>query len=56
MATASSSAAGAPRPGRERDGDRLGRRDLLVLRLELERLRRTAATASGAQRSTRNTR
>jgi hypothetical protein len=56
MATASSSAAGVPRPGRSGDGDRLGRRDLLVLRLELERLRRTATSAAAAQRSTRNTR
>jgi len=56
MATPAASAAGAPRPGREGDGDRLGRRDLLVLRLELERRRRTPATGDRPQRSTRNTR
>ena len=56
MATASASPAGASRSGQDRNADRLERRDLLVLRLELERLRRTATSAAAAQRSTRNTR
>jgi hypothetical protein len=58
MPTSAAPATGAPRPGREGDGDRLGRRDLLVLKLELqsERRRRTGQTGGAAQRSTRSTR
>jgi hypothetical protein len=57
MPTSAVPATGAPRPGREGEGDRLGRRDLLVLKLELqlERRRRGGQLAT-AQRSTRSTR
>ncbi|HEY6794975.1 MAG TPA: hypothetical protein VI248_09875 [Kineosporiaceae bacterium] len=54
MTTDAVSSAGPARSGREAGTDRLGRRDLLVLRLELERRRRAAASA--AQRATRSTR
>ena len=67
MATPAASTAGTPRPGRERDVDRLGQRDLLVLRLELELERRRRAPAAAPpqrttsqrpipERATRNTR
>jgi hypothetical protein len=58
MPTSAAPATGAPRPGREGDGDRLGRRDLLVLKLELqlERRRRVGPATGSAQRSTRSTR
>jgi hypothetical protein len=56
MTTAAASPAGQARPGREGDGDRLGRRDLLLLRLELERRRRPAPTAPPQRTTTRSTR
>jgi hypothetical protein len=56
MATASASAAGASRSGQDRTADRLDRRDLLLLRLELLRGRRGAASGSTGQRTSRKTR
>jgi hypothetical protein len=55
MATAAVPLAGRPNPVREGEGDRLGRRDLLLLRLELQRKRRPGGAATG-QRPTRSTR
>jgi hypothetical protein len=55
MTTDAASSAGPARPGGEGAGDRLGRRDLLLLRLELVRRRRPAPTVP-AQRTTRSTR
>jgi hypothetical protein len=62
MATPVASTAGAIGPATADDAERLGRRDLLVLRLELLRRRRatsglaTVGAAPSGQRATRNTR
>jgi len=58
MATPMAPAVGAGTPTPDDDGERLGRRDLLVLKLELLRQRRAAASAVSAatQRVTRSTR
>ena len=61
MATPVASSAGAVGPSPNGDAERLGRRDLLVLRMELRRRRRAAAGAvaggsASGQRATRNTR
>jgi hypothetical protein len=53
MASPTASETGPSRPGQDRDADRLGRRDLLVLRLELQRRRRGATAGQRATRSTR---
>jgi hypothetical protein len=54
MATDTTSGSG--RSASERDVDRLDRRDLLVLKLELRRRRRQGAVAAAGQRATRSTR
>lgn len=55
MATPVASTVGAATPMPDDDAERLGRRDLLVLKLELLRRRRGAVVAA-AQRATRSTR
>jgi hypothetical protein len=55
MAAPAASPAEPARRGGERDGDRLGQRDLLVLILELTRRRRPLA-GTAPQRVTRSTR
>jgi hypothetical protein len=56
MATASAASAGAARSGQEQPAERLGRRDLLVLRLELQRRKRGSSAGSAGQRASRSTR
>ncbi|MDQ1288204.1 MAG: hypothetical protein QG622_1769 [Actinomycetota bacterium] len=58
MGTPAASTAGQSRPGPKDDVERLGRRDLLVLKLELLRGRRSggAQTPANGQRVTRKTR
>jgi hypothetical protein len=62
MGTPVASTAGSMGPATADDADRLGRRDLLVLRLELLRRRRSTSgfaavgAAPSGQRATRSTR